>query len=411
MCADALRLAGDHADSLDRAAQHALSQQFPSLVDSLITQLRSATRRPSWSVLGLLSMYDEHKPRLAERLHTLIETQLVQAIRQAPVTMDAILQDAYGAVRAKQLRERQQQRPAFLRAAEMSESALTDQAVRRIAALPDEFGYTYSQRIWRMLEDVRNLLQQTMAKHVRDFTELRTALDDFVELQLDDPSLPRHIKRVKQAARQALTRTKASKEALLREVKQAQRYVDKLTPGERGTQGFQRRTMQRLKNAALKGNEAAIDEALKFFVEKRMRYRAQVLVRTETYRAYRAGVLDEYQRQDVCLAVRWQLSPSHKVRDKCDLYAQADMGLGKGVWPKQSVPQEHVSGRCRLTPVLADWEDIDDPKPWKPADSGEFQRIYQDVTGPRAREINRLGRQGKPIDTLVRGVRKARMVQ
>ena len=52
-------------------------------------------------------------------------------------------------------------------------------------------------------------------------------------------------------------------------------------------------------------------------------------------------------------AYKWRLSPAHTRPDICDVYANVDFGLGRGVWPKDKVPRRkaHPHCTCLLIPV------------------------------------------------------------
>jgi hypothetical protein len=53
-------------------------------------------------------------------------------------------------------------------------------------------------------------------------------------------------------------------------------------------------------------------------------------------------------------AVRWLLSPAHRVIDMCDILAIEDMGLGPGVYYIDYVPSSHINCLCTLEPVYGE---------------------------------------------------------
>ena len=79
------------------------------------------------------------------------------------------------------------------------------------------------------------------------------------------------------------------------------------------------------------------------------------LINTEANRAWYEGfVKTEIQKKDV-FGVRWKLSPLHcrYPYDICDINAGANIGYGKGVYPKNKVPRfpAHHHCMCRLEVV------------------------------------------------------------
>jgi hypothetical protein len=80
---------------------------------------------------------------------------------------------------------------------------------------------------------------------------------------------------------------------------------------------------------------------------------AMRLARTEINNAYHAQSVDSARDKPWVKGVRWRLSNSHPKPDNCNLYATADNGLGKGVWPADRVPgKPHPNCLCYVVPEL-----------------------------------------------------------
>lgn len=78
-------------------------------------------------------------------------------------------------------------------------------------------------------------------------------------------------------------------------------------------------------------------------------YAAMRLARTEINNAFHERQLEGAKRPGVS-AVKWNLSGSHKVPDKCNVYAAHG---GNGHWPKDGVPDKpHPQCFCYLTYVM-----------------------------------------------------------
>lgn len=93
---------------------------------------------------------------------------------------------------------------------------------------------------------------------------------------------------------------------------------------------------------------------MKVAVEEKTRYTAERIARTESARAWLDGYLKKYEGNERVAAHKWKLASRHPVFDICDMYAKADMyGLGKGVFPKDKIPNlpVHPHCLCYLSPV------------------------------------------------------------
>ena len=102
-------------------------------------------------------------------------------------------------------------------------------------------------------------------------------------------------------------------------------------------------------------DEAKINKAIRVAAYEKTRYFAERIARTETSRAWNAGVFRRWAEDTDCVAFQWKLSTAHPVTDICDLYAHADLyGMGPGIFPKDKVPvlPAHPNCMCRLRPVM-----------------------------------------------------------
>jgi hypothetical protein len=57
-------------------------------------------------------------------------------------------------------------------------------------------------------------------------------------------------------------------------------------------------------------------------------------------------VIDDTHNNPGIIGYQWRLSASHPRPDICDFYANIEMGLGKGVWTKESVPHHKAHPHC-----------------------------------------------------------------
>jgi len=104
-----------------------------------------------------------------------------------------------------------------------------------------------------------------------------------------------------------------------------------------------------------RGTAADVASAVQEWVARKAAYRATVIARTETARAFRVAYQETVQRNPDVVAVQWNLSASHPQPDICDVYAASDpLGLGPGVYGPGDVvaPPAHPNCLCFLTSHL-----------------------------------------------------------
>lgn len=114
--------------------------------------------------------------------------------------------------------------------------------------------------------------------------------------------------------------------------------------------------VERLARVVEKGNEEKIRASVQDFVERRLRYEATRIARTETMRAHATAAREQMASTPGVEAVEWVLSGSHPVEDICDMYANADLyGLGPGRYPVDKAPElpAHPGCTCAIIPVIS----------------------------------------------------------
>lgn len=87
-------------------------------------------------------------------------------------------------------------------------------------------------------------------------------------------------------------------------------------------------------------------------------YETLRLVRTETAAAFGEGTIAAASVSPSYTGMKWVLSGSHPVPDICDELANADHGLGKGVWPPGQEPPMPAHPNC-LCVLISVHEDTD----------------------------------------------------
>ncbi|HPB88205.1 MAG TPA: hypothetical protein PLP59_11820 [Thermotogota bacterium] len=98
------------------------------------------------------------------------------------------------------------------------------------------------------------------------------------------------------------------------------------------------------------------EKVIERYTNKKMRYNAMRVARTEIQRAWRGSYVEMTKKLPFVKGVKWNLSANHPVYDICDELATANMGLGPGVYPPNGVPYDgqpaHPHCRCYLSSEL-----------------------------------------------------------
>jgi len=223
-------------------------------------------------------------------------------------------------------------------------------------------GQQVKDAIWkRVYEDGLNLSQRLhtrLAQHAQELNQIivrgvqsgRAAVQLAREIQaldITDPRLPKYLKRLVDLVRG----TPAEK--LVKEIEKSIPEMMKRKPGPLGIRGPSKKLIQ----AVASGSLERVDKAVQYFLERKARYHAIVIARTETQNAYRAGHVAKALETPYVIGIRWHLSGSHVERKRpcgCEELANADLyGLGKGVYPPDKLPERpHPNCMCYFTDVI-----------------------------------------------------------
>ena len=124
-------------------------------------------------------------------------------------------------------------------------------------------------------------------------------------------------------------------------IRKTQKQIDKLnTPALKVA-------YKDLLDKAQLGSRKALSKSVQVALEEKSRYLAERIARTEIARAYGLGFQDKVANDSDVVAIRWRLGRNHPEPDICDELASANRyGLGKGVYPKDSLPSYPAHPHC-----------------------------------------------------------------
>lgn len=117
------------------------------------------------------------------------------------------------------------------------------------------------------------------------------------------------------------------------------------------------RAYSKILDAVESKDKQLINKTIKEAIDTKARYVAERISRTEVNRAWTEGFHLKHKDDEDVDGYRWKLSSGHReIFDQCDVYANSDFGMGKGVFPRGKIPPQpaHPNCRCYLVPIYND---------------------------------------------------------
>ncbi len=223
-------------------------------------------------------------------------------------------------------------------------------------------GLTLSERLWKNKKEAEKEFFKVLKKQLKlRQSAMKTAYEiqkhmerkagkKFAKLTKEEIKL---IEKLRNSAK-AMIKGKISKEKWKKILKQYQNYIKKRKESPYGVKNAHEQLLKNLTKAVDEASLQAVDEAVKWYMYDKQLYNIRRITRTETSNIYHQMVIQSYKDNEFLKGYKWKLSPAHKIKDICDEYANVDFGLGKGVWPKDKVPQRkpHPHCTCIIEPVF-----------------------------------------------------------
>jgi hypothetical protein len=229
-----------------------------------------------------------------------------------------------------------------------------------VESWPD--GLTLSDRVWRWQKNTRTGVQQQLQAGIRQGKAVNAVIYD---MQRAIERGGNRFKIVTDHADDWVTELHASATALIHDPEAKAAW--KVTVGEAeeriallkatGSRHAAERVLDQIKQAVAKGSEELVDKAVKWWLYDKQLYNLKRIARTEMATAAHRAVIASVEGDESIIGFQWRLSSSHPVTDICDYYANIEMGLGKGVWTKETVPHHKAHPHCmcliipRVTPI------------------------------------------------------------
>jgi urease gamma subunit len=163
--------------------------------------------------------------------------------------------------------------------------------------------------------------------------------------------LPKWLKEFEESTRGLLVNAE-SRQAWEKIKRKVEKYVEKRS--KEGTYYAGKQLLKEIENALLEGKMELVNKAVKWWIYDKQLYRLKTIAWTETAHAYLKATVELTKDEEEIVGYQWRLSRSHPRADICDVYANVDYGLGRGVHPKGKLPRlpAHPHCMCYLVPVV-----------------------------------------------------------
>ncbi|GAB6066003.1 hypothetical protein JCM9492_10950 [Aquifex pyrophilus] len=215
-------------------------------------------------------------------------------------------------------------------------------------------GLNLSQRLWKWDAETRQGIANIIAlgaRARRSAMAIAYEIESYLTLrgEFDNALREKWIEELRQAL-SLNVRSPKDRRRLERLLKRLERSLSRVK-GERYTE--RKIFIQKLKKALEKENERLLRRSLEHFIRRETLSRIQRITATELANTFHKVQIRATEGDRHLVGYRWRLSRAHPKPDICDVYANVDFGLGRGVWPKEKVPRRkpHPHCLCFLVPI------------------------------------------------------------
>lgn len=222
---------------------------------------------------------------------------------------------------------------------------ISEAVQRQIERKVYQDGLNLSRRLHVRLRQRQAEFRHILAQGMRDGRNAIDLAKRIQRLDVTDARLPKYLRDLDRVLRG----TKDGR--LADQIRKAAAEAAKRKKGPLGMQGPAKRVVL----AARTGSARRMEEAIDYFLQRKVRYHSLVITRTESNNAFRAGHVERAKEAEYVIGIKWNLSASHSRRCECDVLAEQDLyGLGPGVYPPDELPERpHPMCMCYFTDVIS----------------------------------------------------------
>jgi urease gamma subunit len=250
---------------------------------------------------------------------------------------------------------------AVNKTAKLQKDALAMQLAQEIINHRWDDGLKLSERFWDFSQQAIARLRNTIMEGIRydnGVKALMYKLQYTIEVLEQQEfaivlkeQLPKWLKEFEASTRGLLVNAE-SRQAWEKIKRKVEKYIEKRS--KEGTYYAGKQLLKEIENALWEGKMELVNKAVKWWIYDKQLYRLKTIAWTETAHAYLKATVELTKDEEEVVGYQWRLSRSHPRADICDVYANVDYGLGRGVHPKNKLPRlpAHPHCMCYLIPVV-----------------------------------------------------------
>ncbi len=250
---------------------------------------------------------------------------------------------------------------AVNKTAKLQKDTLAMQLAQEIINHRWDDGLKLSERFWDFSQQAIARLKNTIMEGIRydngvkalvyklQYTIETLEQQEFAVVLKEQ--LPKWLKEFEQSTKGLLVNAE-SRQAWEKIKRRVEKYVEKRS--KEGTYYAGRQLLKEIENALQEGKIELVNKAVKWWIYDKQLYRLKTIAWTETAHAYLKATVELTKDEEEVVGYQWRLSRSHPRADICDVYANVDYGLGRGVHPKNKLPRlpAHPHCMCYLVPIV-----------------------------------------------------------
>jgi len=212
-------------------------------------------------------------------------------------------------------------------------------------------GLNLSQTIHKNINKLKTGIAGVLKENLGASVNWQKSAQGIYKLKDIKAELPKYIDDLVKAGKKSLQDPSLISD-YKKKLKKAQKQINKLA-----NLGYKnprlKKAYQNIITQVEKGSLAGLDKAVDRSIKAKTKYFAERIARTEIASAYGNAVVYNAQKDKKIVAVKSVLSARHKKPDICDLHAGINLGMGKGIYPKNKVPRYpyHPQCMCNLIPI------------------------------------------------------------
>ena len=250
---------------------------------------------------------------------------------------------------------------AVNKTAKLQKDALAMQIAQEIINHRWDDGLKLSERFWDFSQQAMSRLKNTIMEGIRYDNGVKAlmyklqytveALEQQEFAIVLKEQLPKWLKEFEESTRGLLVNAE-SRQTWEKIKRKAEKYIEKRS--REGTYYAGRQLLKEIENALREGKMELVNKAVRWWIYDKQLYRLKTIAWTETAHAYMKATVELTKDEEEVVGYQWRLSRSHPRADICDVYANVDYGLGKGVHPKDKLPRlpAHPHCMCYLLPIV-----------------------------------------------------------